>query len=139
MLLEDKINLKDFHGHLGPYAVVGYRMGKIAMSRLDARGKKLSARVMTGTTPPISCIVDGIQFSTSCTLGKGNIEVIDEKLPKAVFSGERSLTITLKGSANQMIMENMADAENLAMRVFGMSDDELFEVVDDAIKPDSDE
>ena len=27
--------LEEFHGHLGPYAVIGYRMGKIACRELN--------------------------------------------------------------------------------------------------------
>ncbi len=132
MIFEERINLKDFHGHLGPYAVVGYRMGKLALTYLKARSKNLKAVVKTGIKPPISCIIDGIQFSTPCTLGKGNIRVIDERIPEVLFQGERTLTIRLKDSANQMIMDNMSNAENLAIEVSGMEDDRLFEVVDDA-------
>ncbi len=129
MLLEDRISLKDFHGHLGPYAVVGYRMGKLALGLLEARGKKLKALVRTGTRPPISCMIDGIQFATPCTLGKGNIEVLDEGRPQAVFSGEKSITITLKDSVKETIDRNMSDGEAMAMRVWDMPDKDLFEVI----------
>ncbi|HID72821.1 TPA: formylmethanofuran dehydrogenase [Candidatus Micrarchaeota archaeon] len=128
MLLEHRINLKDFHGHLGPYAVVGYKMGQLALELLEARGKKLKALARCGTRPPISCMIDGIQFSTPCTLGKGNIEVLDEGKAQAVFSGERTITITLKDSVKENIDSNMSDGEAMAMRVWGMSKEELFEV-----------
>ncbi|MBU2564921.1 MAG: formylmethanofuran dehydrogenase subunit E family protein, partial [Candidatus Thermoplasmatota archaeon] len=78
-------NLKKFHGHLGPYAVIGLRMGKLAVEKMGVRGKKLKCVVRTGIKPPISCIIDGIQFSSSCTLGKGNIKVEDEGVAEAVF------------------------------------------------------
>ncbi|MFH1394108.1 MAG: formylmethanofuran dehydrogenase subunit E family protein [Candidatus Micrarchaeota archaeon] len=129
MLLEHRINLKDFHGHLGPYAVVGYRMGQIALELLEARGKKLRAIAKCGTAPPISCMLDGIQFSTPCTLGKGNIEVVDGGKAQAVFSGEKTITITLKDSVKETIDRNMSDGEAMAMRVWDMDKEELFEVI----------
>lgn len=129
MLLEHRINLKDFHGHLGPYAVVGYRMGQLALRLLKVRGKSLHALVRCGGRPPMSCIIDGIQFSASCTLGKGNISVADEGRAEAVFMGERRITITLKGSAKEIIDRGMSDGEATALRVWDMPEEELFEVI----------
>ena len=129
MLLENKINIKDFHGHLGPYAIVGYKMGLLALELIEARGKKLKAVVKSGTRPPVSCMIDGIQFSTPCTLGKGNIEVLDEGKAEAVFSGEKTITITLKDSVKENIDSNMSDGEAMAMRVWDMSKEDLFEVI----------
>ena len=77
--------LEDFHGHLGPYLVVGWRMGKTANEKLGKAPFEMKSRVKTGGKTPLSCIVDGVQFSTGCTLGKGNIEITNEKKPKAVF------------------------------------------------------
>ncbi len=89
--------LTDFHGHLGPYLVAGWRMGKIANRELGENPFEMKVRVKTGIGPPLSCLIDGIQFSTGCTLGKGNIEVSDEGKPEAVFSKEeKSATLTLR-------------------------------------------
>lgn len=97
--------IENFHGHLGPYAVLGYKMGKIACEKLgtDPFGKKVT--VSTGTTPPISCIVDGIQLASGCTLGKGNITVTTEKIPKAVFSNKKGEKITI--SLREKIQEEI--------------------------------
>jgi len=63
----------EFHGHLGPFLVCGLRMGLLALRELDSWGHfDLQAVVETGTTPPLSCLIDGIQVATGCTLGKGN-------------------------------------------------------------------
>jgi len=124
---EERISLREFHGHLGPYVVVGYRMGKAATRILGSGGKRMRAVVKTGTKPPSSCILDGIQFSTRCTLGKGNIAVLDEGKAEAVFSADRELTIRLRGDIKRMIdSENAKDL--LWQRISEMTDEELFEV-----------
>ena len=66
--------LRLFHGHLGPYVVIGFRLGEHALQRLQARSHfGLEAEVRCAEAPPESCLLDGIQFSTGCTLGKKNI------------------------------------------------------------------
>ena len=128
MLPPELERLKSFHGHLGPYAAAGYRMGMLACKLLCARGKKLRAEVKTGISPPISCMIDGIQLSSSCTLGKGNITATDEGIPEAIFKGERELIISLKENAHE-IAKNMQkeDEEAAALKIWEMTDEELFE------------
>lgn len=66
--------LKEFHGHLGPFVVAGYVAGRFALAHLSARrhfGMKVELRCPP--QPPPSCLADGLQFSTGCTLGKRNI------------------------------------------------------------------
>ncbi len=85
---EELKQLKRFHGHLGPFVVVGYRMGAIARKRLEGR---MEAVVFTGSKVPLSCIIDGIQFASSCTLGKGNISVQEKDEAKAHFVNDKML------------------------------------------------
>lgn len=66
--------LKSFHGHLGPYVIIGFRLGEHAVQRLQGRPHfGLEAEVRCAGAPPESCLLDGVQFSTGCTLGKQNI------------------------------------------------------------------
>lgn len=62
-----------FHGHLGPFLVLGIRAGLLANSFLGKDCFKMKAIVTTDPHPPNSCFVDGIQFATGCTMGKRNI------------------------------------------------------------------
>jgi len=73
--------IEQFHGHLGPYAVIGYKMGKIAKKQLGSDPFSKEAVIWTGTKPPLSCIIDGIQISSGCTLGKGNISIRQDGVP----------------------------------------------------------
>jgi len=124
-------NLKKFHGHLGPYAVIGLRMGKLAVEKMGVRGKKLKCVVRTGIKPPISCIIDGIQFSSSCTLGKGNIKVEDEGVAEAVFfRNDKKLKIRLKDEIKNRVDKEMSkeNEEKLSLWVYEMGEEKLFDV-----------
>jgi formylmethanofuran dehydrogenase subunit E len=89
----------EFHGHGGPFMVIGLRMGLTALKALDAQGWfDLTCRVGLCWRPPDSCIIDGIQSSTGCTMGKHNLEVQkEEDKIMAEFSGsDKLLKIVLK-------------------------------------------
>ena len=124
--------IQQFHGHLGPYAVIGFRMGKIAIEKLgsDPFGKK--AVVLTGTKPPLSCIVDGIQLSSGCTIGKGNLTVKDEGIPKAHFSTDdgKQIEIKLKNLIQNEIDTTVTEENivNYSEQIFEKSDQELFDL-----------
>jgi hypothetical protein len=62
-----------FHGHLGPWLVLGLKAGSYARKKLKASPFELNARVFCPAGTPHTCFVDGVQFSSGCTMGKGNI------------------------------------------------------------------
>ena len=84
-----------FHGHLGPYLVLGLRMGLLANRILQPRGlHDLSVTVWTKRSPPESCLLDGIQVSSGCTLGRGNLRVKNASRIRARFrKGNHSLLV----------------------------------------------
>ena len=60
-------NAEKLHGHLGPFLVIGVRMGKTVKRILNPNtGDKseLEATVKIPLLTPISCIIDGIQTNT---------------------------------------------------------------------------
>ena len=125
--------IEEFHGHLGPYAVIGYRMGKIATKKLGNAPFSKKATVYTGTTPPLSCIIDGIQLSSGCTIGNGGIHVEDKNLAKAVFESKKDTTITLvlKPEIRNEIDTTVTD-ENITQyseQIYDKPDTELFEIL----------
>lgn len=65
-----------FHGHGGPFLVVGLQMGLAALRMLEASGLFDLCCSVKLRSPPDSCVIDGIQFSTGCTMGKCNIDQI---------------------------------------------------------------
>ncbi|MGI5819232.1 MAG: FmdE family protein [Armatimonadota bacterium] len=125
--------LRDFHGHLGPFAMLGYRAGRLAVRDLGIPTHfGLAATVHCPPQPPPSCFVDGVQYATGCTLGKRNIELIPDDAVFVVVTGNDSgatLTVVPRREvvAQFAVWIEEADPETAALRVLDMSDDELFE------------
>jgi formylmethanofuran dehydrogenase subunit E len=123
----------EFHGHGGPFMTVGLRMGLYALGHLDCRGWfDVSCRVALRWRPPDSCVIDGIQSSTGCTMGKRNIEVVDGDGVSATFTSKGgSVTLTLRKGVLDKIKDSFG-AEEAAREMMrwlgGAAALELFEV-----------
>jgi len=93
--IDDTAILSDalaFHGHRCWASTAGVRLGLAAMRALGverAGAKELHAVVEIGDHHGGMCFGDGIQFTTGCTFGKGNIEK----------SGEGKFAVTLADKA----------------------------------------
>lgn len=98
-----------FHGHVGPFLVVGLRMGLVALRMLEASGWfDLRCSVKLSRSTPDSCVIDGIQFSTGCTMGKCNIEAEEGEGIAADFTKEdKKLSIVLRQELFQEIRANL--------------------------------
>ena len=120
------------HGHAGPYLNLGIRMGLLALERLEAKGYfDLTAEVELEYRTPMSCLIDGLQISTGCTLGKGNIKVKNNPIPIKVLikskTNHKTMLAFLKPEIYQLMDFKKNSDENLADRILDMSDDELFD------------
>lgn len=115
------------HGHRGPFLACGIRMGLLALRLLGSSGYSgIEAVAETGSTPPVSCLVDGLQISTGCTMGKGNLRVVDGGRPAARFTaGKKSVKIALRDKVTREILAGGA-GEELVERVFSAQEEELF-------------
>ena len=83
-----------FHGHKCWASTAGVRLGLAALAALGverAGSKQLHAVIETGEYHGGMCFGDGIQFTTGCTFGKGNIEK----------SGEGKFAVTLIDKATK--------------------------------------
>jgi len=78
MDLEDAI---EFHGHLCPGLVIGYRVGTYAAEQFKDRSEDEELVVVVENK---SCSVDAIQVINGCTFGKGNLVFKD--LGKHVYT-----------------------------------------------------
>ncbi len=125
--------LKAFHGHLGPYVVLGYRMGRLALEATGSTGHfGISADVYSILAPPPSCLVDGVQLGSGCTLGKRNIAVHETDGPAyAVFTtsdGVR-IRIALRAGVPDLVGRLIEESgvEAAGRELLGMKIEELFE------------
>ena len=124
---------KEFHGHRGPFLTLGLRIGLAALRLLDAEGWfDLKCRVRLPLKVPETCLLDGVQFSTGCTLGKRNIEIEEGEEIEAFFEkrdGGR-LHIKVRPEAVRRIKEalsrGMEGMMEEAEHLLKASDEELF-------------
>jgi formylmethanofuran dehydrogenase subunit E len=125
--------IKEFHGHLGPYVVIGYKMGLIANQKLGSDPFFKKAVVWTHEKPPMSCVIDGIQFSSGCTTGKASLLVEYGDIPKAKFTNKngKEIQIMLKPKIKNEIEANVngKNLESFAKDLFKRPDFELFEII----------
>jgi formylmethanofuran dehydrogenase subunit E len=124
--------IENFHGHIGPYAVIGYRMGQLAVKVLgeDRTGKRNKAVAYCGNRPPVSCMLDGIQMSSCCTMGKGNITVEDRGEVKALFSNYegKSMELSLRPEVLEKVKKEMTKdtCVTLSKYILALSEEKLF-------------
>lgn len=135
--LDHKLEEKsiEFHGHGGPFMVIGLRMGTLALRLLDAHGwfdVHTSARL--NWAPPDSCVIDGLMSSTGCTMGKRNMEVHEVNGIAADFAGyNKIIRVTFRDSMLQTVRSILATQDDGKVRVLmdeleTSSDEQLFQV-----------
>lgn len=85
------------HGHLGPFLALGVRAGLRAIEILGRSPMEMLATVFLVRRVPYTCFLDGVQITTGCTLGKGNLRVLDGEGIRAHFTlGGRGLGLEVK-------------------------------------------
>lgn len=129
-LPEELAALQRFHGHLGVYVTLGLRMGAIGKRRFG-HYKGLTATVRSEPDPPMRCVLDGVQFSSGCTMGKGNIALETASEPEVTFekAGER-LRIALKPGWRERIDREMSKEKEIEQSLFyyGIPEADVFDI-----------
>jgi len=132
---EPLVLIERFHGHVGPYVVLGYRTGRLAIDRLGVNAFRMRAEVRAGARPPMSCYVDGVQLGSGCTLGKGNIATGDEETVDAWFTTEDGdrLHVRTRPEVLDRLGPRLApeDLRRTSEEFISMSDDDLFIISED--------
>jgi formylmethanofuran dehydrogenase subunit E len=129
-------NAENLHGHLGPFLVIGVRMGMIALSTLKLKEKgELQATLRTPLSTPFSCIIDGIQATTKCTVGNQKLRVENsQKEIKARFESantEKVLSIRVHAETISKLINRLSEgisAEELALKIAHVPEKELFTI-----------
>ncbi len=122
----------DFHGHLGPYLVLGMLAGEYALKNLKCqRHFGLEVRVWGADKKPKSCFIDGLQLSTGATYGKGNIRKINSAKMKVLvrdLKKDSGVTLVFKDELVKRLdsLKGHADSEKCAMQLFKADPLELF-------------
>jgi len=123
-----------FHGRLGPFLVIGVRMGDI-VKRLFNTGtiSQVTAKIPLST--PFSCVLDGIQTTTQCTVGNQKLKIENSQKEITVNFKLQNPKRELKISVNQKIVEELtnkiskgASNEELARKIAHMPQTRLFTI-----------
>jgi formylmethanofuran dehydrogenase subunit E len=121
----------EFHGHLGPFLVVGLMMSKTACRFL----KQISSvRVKTRLEPPRSCVLDGVQVATKCTLGNTKLSFEESQSEiSGEFRGEgKKILIVCKKKFLESLEKRMKNKEKTveeeALNIAEINYEEIFDV-----------
>lgn len=120
--------LKQFHSHLGPFVVLGARMGQYAKSQLDATPFELEAKVFTSMETPESCVLDGIQFTSGCTMGKRNlIPKKGQSIKGIFFKGSKRIVLTVREPLRKELKSlKESELETYAVSLWNKDVEDLF-------------
>jgi len=117
-----------FHGHAGPFLALGYKAGLYAKDKLKPQHiKDLVCIVRVPLRTPYSCIIDGIQCSSCCTIGKRNLILEDSDSMEVRFMrADKELVLRVKKEVLQKIL-NIGLDDGFSL-VLNSKIEELFEV-----------
>jgi pyrimidine-specific ribonucleoside hydrolase len=103
----------EFHRHLGIYSLIGAKMGIRAREVLEAPFDAVRVVSYAGTGPPLSCMNDGLQVATGASLGRGTIQISNEKpRPEAsFFYKDKKLTLKIKSELVSRVKSDIEAAE----------------------------
>jgi len=131
----DRISLNEavkFHGHLGPYLILGILAGEFAVKKLGCRKYfGLGVKVWGANKKPKSCLIDGLQLSTGATYGKGNITKFNGPAIKIKFCNRinyKKIALSFKDGLIQRLNETKThkDSELLARQLYKTKPLEIF-------------
>ncbi|MEM3525771.1 MAG: formylmethanofuran dehydrogenase subunit E family protein [Candidatus Jordarchaeaceae archaeon] len=121
----------EFHGHLGPFLVLGLMMSKLAYKFL----KQISSvKVKTKLEPPRSCVLDGIQVATKCTLGNRKLSFTESQSEiSSEFKGnEGCIVVSCKNDFLESLEKRMKRKEHTveeeALNLLKMDEGEIFDI-----------
>ena len=89
----------ELHRHLGTFAIIGVKMGIRAREYFNTGVDEFTVVSYAGSTPPLSCMNDGLQVSTGATPGHGLLTVRNDTVlsPAVEFTYlNRKIRLTLK-------------------------------------------
>ena len=124
----------EFHGHLGPYLVLGLLMGRLATGRYKFRKYfGTTVEIRGAERPPKSCLIDGIQFTSGCTYGKGNVTKAKGRKVTAIFrdpASGRELRISVRPELVKRLgcLRGQPDCDRFANELLAADPAELFEI-----------
>ena len=127
----------NLHGHFGPFLALGVRVGLVGVRELNVQqgDTRLTVTVMLEYAVPISCILDGIQTSTKCTVGNTRLTWKKSKRIGAIFglgSSQKRVEVWIRPAIIQELKRELAgqpldeETRQIGWDLAFRSDEELF-------------
>lgn len=118
----------ELHRHLGVFAIIGVKMGIRAREYFCTGVDEFRVTSDAGSTPPLSCMNDGLQVSTGATPGHGLLKVNTEGAlsPSAEFTcKDKTIRITLKKEYADKLLSELKEINF----VYGLDSNTYWELV----------
>jgi len=131
-----RVSIKEavkFHGHLGPYLVLGIRAGEMALKKLGCKKYfGVEVRVFGAVKKPKSCFIDGLQLSTGATYGKGNIQKYNGVSIRVELKNRMSgkkISLRFKKNLIRQLEEagTHEECEKLAAKLYDINPSKIFQ------------
>ena len=118
----------ELHRHLGVFAIIGVKMGIRAREYFNTGVDEFTALSYAGSTPPLSCMNDGVQVSTGATPGHGLLTVKQEG-PFAAQVDFTYLNTTIRVSLLPDIQQKIQDELKEINFIYGLDSNIYWELV----------
>lgn len=118
----------ELHRHLGVFEIIGVKMGIRAREYFNTGVDEFSVVSYAGSTPPLSCMNDGIQVSTGATPGHGLLTVRNDTIlkPSVEFTYlNNKIRISLKPHIAELISSELKEINF----IYGLDSDIYWELV----------
>jgi len=127
----------EFHGHLGPFLVIGVRMGLIGLRELELkkRAEKLHITALLKYSVPFSCVLDGLQVTTGCTFGNQKLTLKNSPGITAEFQlpNKKKVTVAVNQTTFDKLKKKLSsektfnhEIQELAQLIASMPEEDLF-------------
>ena len=123
---------------MGPFLVIGVRMGLVGLRELKLKENdgKLKVMIMTRPYTPFSCIIDGIQVTTHCTIGNKKLKLKNSHKISARFKAQngKHVNISINSSKLEQLEKSLINShaseevEKLALNIASMPEKELLTI-----------
>jgi formylmethanofuran dehydrogenase subunit E len=130
--------IKESHGHVGPWNVVGYRMGRAILREMEAHWGDHSLVIICHIPldTPYSCLVDGVAVGTGNSQGRldlriGEVAALEFLHVSAVEkNGEKRIIFKPRlGYLQKIENRPVSELENLARECAEMPEADIFEII----------
>jgi formylmethanofuran dehydrogenase subunit E len=92
--------IERYHGHVGPWNVLGWRIGQAALRELNSEWGKHELEVVCYVPPqtPFTCLVDGLSVGTGNSLGR-----LDLRLAEVLVYQESFVAVRRKDGKGKVL------------------------------------